>query len=58
MKETGVNFIVYLNNIRMKNAVQMLENTNLKVYEIAEKLDIPASVISPLHLRKSLKEPL
>ncbi|HIT89431.1 MAG TPA: response regulator [Candidatus Merdenecus merdavium] len=37
MKETGMNFVVYLNNIRMKNAVKLLETTNLKVYEIAEK---------------------
>ena len=33
-----MNFVVYLNNIRMKNAVKLLETTNLKVYEIAEKV--------------------
>lgn len=38
IKETGVNFVVYLNNIRMKNAINMLETTNMKVYEIAEKV--------------------
>lgn len=36
-KETGVNFVVYLNNVRMKHAVNLLETTNLKVYEVAEK---------------------
>ncbi|MFV0503983.1 MAG: response regulator [Lachnospirales bacterium] len=34
--ETGINFIVYLNNIRLRQAVKMLENSNLKVYEIAD----------------------
>lgn len=37
-KETGINFVVYLNNIRLKHALKLLENTNLKVYEIAENV--------------------
>ena len=37
-RETGVNFVTYLNNLRMKKAVILLETTNLKVYEIAEKV--------------------
>lgn len=37
-KETGINFVVYLNNIRLKHALDLLENTNLKVYEIAENV--------------------
>lgn len=35
-KETGINFVTYLNNLRMKKAVSLLESTNMKVYEIAE----------------------
>lgn len=37
-KETGINFVVYLNNIRLKHALDLLENTNLKVYEIADNV--------------------
>lgn len=37
-KETGVNYITYLNNLRMKHAVALLEGTTLKIYEIAEKV--------------------
>ena len=37
-RETGVTFVTYLNNMRMKKAVSLLETTNLKVYEIAEKV--------------------
>lgn len=36
--EIGINFIVYLNNIRLKHAIKMLEKSDLKVYEIAEKV--------------------
>ena len=37
-KETGVNYVTYLNNLRMKHAVALLEATDMKVYEIAEKV--------------------
>lgn len=37
-EETGFKFIVYLNNLRLKHAVELLENTNLKVYEVAERV--------------------
>ena len=37
-EETGVKFVVYLNNLRLKHALHLLETTNLKVYEIAEKV--------------------
>lgn len=37
-EETGVKFVVYLNNLRLKEAINLLEKTNLKVYEIAEKV--------------------
>lgn len=37
-EETGVKFVVYLNNLRLKHALRLLENTNLKVYEVAEQV--------------------
>ena len=37
-EDTGMKFIVYLNNLRLKHAIELLENTNLKVYEVAEKV--------------------
>lgn len=36
--ETGIKFVVYLNNLRLKHALRLLETTNLKVYEIAEQV--------------------
>lgn len=35
-EETGVKFVVYLNNLRLKHALHLLESTNRKVYEVAE----------------------
>lgn len=37
-EETGVKFVVYLNNLRLKHALRLLENTSLKVYEVAEQV--------------------
>lgn len=37
-KETGINFVTYLNNIRMKHAIELLETTDMKVYEIADNV--------------------
>lgn len=37
-EETGVKFIVFLNNLKLKHALRLLETTNLKVYEVAEKV--------------------
>lgn len=37
-EETGVKFVVYLNNLRLKHALRLLESTNLKVYEVAEQV--------------------
>ncbi len=34
-KETGVNFIEYLTNVRMEKAMQLLKSTDKKTYEIA-----------------------
>jgi two-component system response regulator YesN len=36
-RETGETYINYLNNIRMKQAVILLETTDKKVYEVAEE---------------------
>ena len=38
MKETGLNFVTYLNNLRMRKAVELLERTDKKIYEIAEQV--------------------
>lgn len=37
-KETGLNFVTYLNNLRMQRAVELLERTDHKIYEIAEQV--------------------
>lgn len=37
-EETGVKFVVYLNNLRLKHALRLLESTSLKVYEVAEQV--------------------
>ena len=37
-KETGLNFVTYLNNLRMGRAVELLERTDKKIYEIAEEV--------------------
>ncbi len=37
-EETGIKFVVYLNNLKLKHALRLLETTNLKVYEIAEQV--------------------
>ncbi len=37
-EETGVKFVVYLNNLRLKNALHLLETTQMKVYEVAEQV--------------------
>ncbi len=37
-KKSGMNFIDYLNQVRMEKAKEMLENTGLKVQEVGEKV--------------------
>lgn len=37
-QETGMNFVVYLIDIRINKAKSLLENKHLKVYEVAEKV--------------------
>ncbi len=36
--ETGKNFIEYLSEVRMKKAMDLLDSTNLRSYQIAEKI--------------------
>ncbi len=36
-ENTGVNFVDYCRSLRMKRARELLENTNLKIYEIASR---------------------
>lgn len=38
VKETGMNFVTYLNNVRLQHAVAMLEHTDKRIYEIAESV--------------------
>lgn len=38
VRETGMNFSAYLNSLRMRQAVELLERTDKKVYEIAEEV--------------------
>lgn len=40
-KQVGVSFVKYLNQYRMDQAEELLRNTNLKVYEVAERVGIP-----------------
>lgn len=37
-KKTGVNFIDYLTNVRIENSKKLLENPNLKIYEISQMI--------------------
>lgn len=37
-KETGLNFSTFLNDYRLKQSIEFMKNTDLKLYEIAEKV--------------------
>lgn len=37
-KKTGVNFIDYLTSVRIENSKKLLENPNLKIYEISQMI--------------------
>ena len=39
-QQTGETFLKYLNRYRIDKAVELLETTNLKVYEVGEKVGI------------------
>ena len=51
-KETGLNFIDYLSNIRIKNAQELLLKTSLNVNEICEMVGYPTT----RHFYKKFKE--
>lgn len=40
-RETGKNFVDYLNDIRIEKAKELLKDISLKTYEVAEKVGIP-----------------
>ncbi len=40
-RETGKNFVDYLNDIRINKAKELLKDVRLKTYEVAEKVGIP-----------------
>jgi len=40
-QQVGIPFIKYLNQYRVDKAEELLKNTNLKVYEVAEQVGIP-----------------
>lgn len=37
-KETGMNFIKYLTDVRMEKAMELLRGTDLRTYEIADQI--------------------
>ncbi|NOV04199.1 response regulator transcription factor [Paenibacillus planticolens] len=41
-EETGESFNDYVTRLRMEKAMQLLQNTQLKVYEVAEQVGIPS----------------
>nr|WP_275690986.1 helix-turn-helix transcriptional regulator [Paenibacillus aceris] len=41
-EETGESFNDYVTRLRMEKAVNLLQNTQLKVYEVAEQVGIPS----------------
>ncbi|MCU6707829.1 response regulator [Paenibacillus sp. J5C_2022] len=41
-EETGVSVTQYITQLRMEKAVELLKQTNMKIYEIAEEVGIPS----------------
>lgn len=37
-QKTGMTLVDYLTKIRIENAIKLIKNTNLRIYEIAEKV--------------------
>lgn len=50
-EQTGMNFVDYLKQIRVEKAKKLLKETDLKVYEIAEKVGFQ----NPKHFMKTFK---
>lgn len=51
-QETGINFVAYLNEFRIEKAKELLKGTNLKIYEIAEKVGFA----SPYYFSRVFKD--
>jgi two-component system response regulator YesN len=51
-QETGINFVAYLNKVRIEKAKELLKGTNLKIYEIAEKVGFA----SPYYFSRVFKD--
>ncbi len=51
-QETGTNFVVFLNDYRIRQAKILLSKTNFKIYEVAEKVGF----CSPYYFSKIFKE--
>ncbi|CUX29707.1 response regulator transcription factor [Clostridium sp. C105KSO13] len=51
-QETGINFVTYLNQYRIKKGKKLLTDTNLKIYEIAEEIGFG----SPYYFSRVFKE--
>lgn len=51
-KKTGVSYLTYLTNIRMQKARELLDNPNLKIYEICQIV----GYYSPKHFSKVFKK--
>lgn len=56
VKETGMNFVTCLNNLRMKRAVELLEKTDKKIYEIAEEVGYSSVSYFSTAFKKSFGE--
>jgi two-component system response regulator YesN len=42
-KESGINYVIYLRKIRIIHSKELLEHTNLKIYEISNKVGYKTS---------------
>lgn len=56
VKETGMNFVTCLNNLRMKRAMELLEKTDKKIYEIAEEVGYSSVSYFSTAFKKSFGE--
>ena len=56
VRETGMNFVTCLNNLRMKRAMELLEKTDKKIYEIAEEVGYSSVSYFSTAFKKSFGE--
>ena len=55
-KETGISFVQYLTNVRVEKAKELLKSTDLKTYEIAERIGIPEPTYFSFIFKKNTGE--